>query len=326
MIARVKRFAAAALLVSAAALPARAADSFPVAHFSDGLYGMPFAVALAKGYFKEAGLDIDRITSTAGGGNSVRAVLANTFTYGEAGILPIIAAKNAGADVIIVNASVDSAADAMFVGPPDTKLASIKDLAGKKVAITRPKSGSEFMLTMALHNAGMDIKSVEMVASGGVGEGLTLLRHGTVVAAILGEPILSRDADKYKVVVDLSKHIPKLAQTVGFTTRAFAAKNADKIRAVIAVRRRGVEAIYADPKGSAQLIAKNYGRMAPELLEKVMTRMAAQKYWSRGDFTPEGLAANVLGLRLVKVIPVDKVDWNALIDQSYLPEDLRRKL
>ncbi|MNC96711.1 hypothetical protein D3C83_141600 [compost metagenome] len=54
--------------------------------------------------------------------------------------------------------------------------------------------------------------------------------------------------------------------------------------------------------------------------------MAAQKYWSRGDFTKEGLAANILGLRLVKVIDADKVDWNALIDQSYLPADLKRQL
>lgn len=325
MLNRLKPLAAAALLC-AAALPARAGESIPVTHYGAGLYGMPFALAMAKGYFKAAGVDIDGIISSPGGGTAVRNVLANSLPYGEAGILPIIAAKNAGNDVVIVNASVDSAADAVFVGMPDTKIGSIQALAGTKVAITQPKSGSEFMLKMALSNAGVPIDKVTLVAAGGINEGLTLLRNGSVVATILGEPLYSREAKNYKVVVDLSKHIPRLAQTVGFTTRAYAAKNADKIRAVIAARRKAVDDIYADPKAAAALIAPAYSRIPKALLEQVIARMAEQKYWSRGDFSKEGLAANILGLRLVKVIDADKVDWNAMIDQSYLPADLKRDL
>jgi NitT/TauT family transport system substrate-binding protein len=322
---RLKPLAAAALL-AAFALPARAGESIPITHYGAGLYGMPFAVAMAKGYFKEAGLDIDGIITAPGGGTAVRNVLANSFPYGEAGILPIIAAKNAGNDVVIVNASVDSAADAVFVGLLDSKIGSIQELAGRKVAITQPKSGSEFMLKMALSNAGVDINKVQLIAAGGINEGLVLLRNGTVDATILGEPLATREAKNYKIVVDLGKHIPALAQTVGFTTREYAAKNADKIRAVIAARRKAVDDIYADPKAAAKLIAPAYGRIPLPLLEQVLERMAAQKYWSRGDFSPEGLAANVKGLQLTKVIDADKVDWNAIIDQSYLPADLRRAL
>lgn len=317
---------AAATLVLAAVLPARAGEGIPITHYGNGLYGMPFAVALAKGYFKEAGLDIDGIITAPGGGTAVRNVLANSLPYGEAGILPILAAKNAGNDVVIVNASVDSAADAVFVGRLDGTASSIQDLVGRKVAITQPKSGSEFMLKMALSNAGIDLAKVQLVTAGGVNEGIQLLRNGSVDAAILGEPLYSREASKYKVVVDLAKHIPALAQTVGFTTRDYASKNAGKIRAIIAARRRAVDDIYADPKAAAKLIAKAYERVPEALIEQVVVRMAAQKYWSRGDFTKEGLAANVKGLQLVDVIKVDKVDWNAIIDQSYLPADLRRPL
>ena len=322
---RSKPLAAAALLV-AFALPARAGESIPITHYGAGLYGMPFAIALAKGYFKEAGIEIDGIITSPGGGTAVRNVLANSFLYGEAGILPIIAAKNAGNDVVIVNASVDSAADAVFVGLPDSKIGSIQELAGRKVAITQPKSGSEFMLKMALSNAGVDLGKVQLVAAGGITEGLVLLRNGTVDAAILGEPLFTREAKNYKVVVDLANHIPALAQTVGFTTREYAAKNAGKIRAVIAARRKAVDDIYADPKAAAKLIHPAYERIPLPLLEQVLERMAAQKYWSRGDFSKDGLAANVKGLQLTKVIDADTVDWNALIDQSFLPADLRRPL
>ena len=321
-----KPLAAALCLAFAAALPARAGESIPITHYGTGLYGMPFAVALAKGYFKEAGIDIDGIITAPGGGTAVRNVLANPLPYGEAGILPILAAKNAGNDVVIVNASVDSAADAVFVGRLDGSAASIQDLVGRKVAITQPKSGSEFMLKMALSNAGIDLAKVQLITAGGVNEGIQLLRNGTVDAAILGEPLYTREAAKYKVVVDLAKHIPQFAQTVGFTTREFASKNADKIRAIIAARRKAVDDIYADPKAAAKHIAKAYERIPEALLEDVVVRMAAQKYWSRGDFTKEGLAANVKGLKLVEVIKVDQIDWNSIIDQAYLPADLRRPL
>lgn len=320
---RFKPLALAAILV-AFALPARAGDNLPISHYGTGLYGMPFAVALAKGYFKAAGLDIDGVITSPGGGTAVRNALANSLPYGEAGILPIIAARNAGNDVIIVNASVDSAADAMYVGKLDSTITAIGQLSGLKVAITQPKSGSEFMLKLALHNAGVNIDSVQFVAAGGLNEGLTLMQQGAVAATILGEPLLTRDRAKYKVVVDLSKHIPALAQTVGFTTKAYAAKNGDKIRAIIAARRKAVDDIYADPKAAAALIAKAYERIPAALIEEVVVRMAAQKYWSRGDFTKEGLAANVVGAKLLKLTDVDNVDWNAVIDQSYLPEDLRR--
>lgn len=324
MISRLKPLAAAALLC--ASLPARAGESIPVTHYGAGLYGMPFAVAMAKGYFKENGVDIDGIITSPGGGTAVRNALANALPYGEAGILPIIAAKNAGNDVVIVNASVDSAADAVFVGRLDAPFGSIHDLVGRKVAITQPKSGSEFMLKMALSNAGIDLSRVTLIASGGINEGLVLLRNGTVDATIMGEPLYSREAKNYKLVVDIAKHIPALAQTVGFTTREYATKNAAKIRGIIAARRKAVDDIYADPKTAAKLIHPAYERIPLPLLEQVIERMVAQKYWSRGDFTPAGLESNVKALQLVKVIDVDKVDWNALIDQSYLPEDLRRKL
>ena len=91
---RLKPLAAAALLASALAAPVRAGESLPITHYGSGLYGMPFAVALGKGYFKEAGLDIDGIITSPGGGSAVRNVLSNSLPLGEGGIMTSIAAKN----------------------------------------------------------------------------------------------------------------------------------------------------------------------------------------------------------------------------------------
>ncbi len=46
-------------------------------------------------------------------------------------------------------------------------------------------------------------------------------------------------------------------------------------------------------------------------------------YWSRGEFDYEGMKFMLDGLHLVKAIPEGPFDWKTVIDESYLPADLR---
>ena len=51
-----------------------------VTHFGQGMYGVPFAVAKDKGWFKEmAGLDVSGFITSAGGGTTIRNALAWTM-------------------------------------------------------------------------------------------------------------------------------------------------------------------------------------------------------------------------------------------------------
>ena len=52
------------------------AEDIVVTHYASLLYGTPYAVALEKGYFKEAGVDVSGILTSKGGGTSVRNTLA----------------------------------------------------------------------------------------------------------------------------------------------------------------------------------------------------------------------------------------------------------
>jgi NitT/TauT family transport system substrate-binding protein len=47
--------------------------------------------------------------------------------------------------------------------------------------------------------------------------------------------------------------------------------------------------------------------------------------WSLGDFNRTELDRTVDGLRLIGEVK-GEIDWNKLIDQSYLPADLQGKL
>src|SRR5262245_48825148 len=60
---------------------------------------LPWAVALEKGMFKDAGLDIDGITAGAGGGTSLRNMLAGELPYAELATSAAIAGSLAGVEL-----------------------------------------------------------------------------------------------------------------------------------------------------------------------------------------------------------------------------------
>jgi ABC-type nitrate/sulfonate/bicarbonate transport system substrate-binding protein len=79
-----------------------------VTHWQEGMYGVPFAVALEKGYFKEAGLDVSGFLTSQGGGSTVRNAMASEVPYGEVALPAAIAAIKQGVPLVIVHGLVFS--------------------------------------------------------------------------------------------------------------------------------------------------------------------------------------------------------------------------
>src|ERR1700680_2793779 len=89
-----------ALLLACAAAPAFAEDILVTQYKADPS-GAPYGIAIDKGFFKAAGVDITGVISGEGGGSSVRAVIASDLGYGETSPAGIIAAINEGQDIKI---------------------------------------------------------------------------------------------------------------------------------------------------------------------------------------------------------------------------------
>jgi NitT/TauT family transport system substrate-binding protein len=302
---------------------ARAGD-LAVSQYGRVTATLPWAVALEKGFFADAGVKIDHIISGEGGGTTLRNMLASDMPYGEVATSAALAAIKSGVDIVIVNTASDHIGEIALVANPKSDVRKVQDLAGKKAGFTNPKSTSELLLRLALKEAGMTGK-VDLVGTGGFGGGLTLLDSAGIDAAPLIDPILTLKPDKYRVIFHFADLIPRMTWLVGVTTRKFAKEHPETVRKLIEVHRRGVDYIYANHDDAIRIYAKVWQQKPEEVATYFPKYFGYKGEWSQGGFDKEALEKMSDGLQLTDESD-GPVDWKAVIDQQFLPKDLQKPL
>jgi NitT/TauT family transport system substrate-binding protein len=314
--------AAAAALVALGLTRGAGANTITVTHWGAAFYGAPYAVAMAKGFFKQRGVDITGVLTSTGGGTSVRNTLAGDLPYGEVALPAAIEAMRAGQPLKIVCAGAESIADILWIAKPDSPLNSIKDIVGKKIGYTSPGSVTNMLILMAMKAQGIDPASVTLVPAGGIGANLTAVLSGAIDAGMTGEPVWSQEKSKVKPVFWTKDVLPPdMTQTVGIVTDELAKSGPDKIRAIIAGRREGVKFIAAHPEEAAEIVAKTYN-IDPALTREVFKHFLEIKYWSEGALNHAAMDRMVEGLKIVGKLK-EPIDWQKVTDVSFLPQDLQ---
>jgi NitT/TauT family transport system substrate-binding protein len=323
--------ALAAIAIAAAAVgPADlAAEQIVVSNYAVTTNGMPFAVAMEKGYFKEAGADVTGILTSDGGGTTIRNLLGGDLAYGEAAVSAVVTAVQQGADLRIISGNVHTVAEFVWVAMPNSPVNSLKDFKGRRIGFTNPRSTSQALAVLLLEAAGLKPTDVELVKTGGFGPGLTVLEHGGADIVPAAEPLWSLNRGKYKLVVSATDVLPPLSNVVGVTTGKAAAAKPEFIRAVIRGRRKAVEFMRANPRESAQIVARAYN-IAPEVAEStIVSLLASEKkstvpYWGPGDLRLDTMDNMLRAQKLVGAFQGD-ADWSKLVDERFLPDDLKTK-
>lgn len=298
-----------------------------VTHFGTGMYGVPFAVAREKGWFKtDAGLDVTGFITSAGGGTTIRNALASEIPYGEVALPAAIAAIQQGVKLTIVHGGVLSVADQVWITrKDDTSIKQFADLKGKKLGYSSPKSVTDIITSVMLKEHGL-ANSVERKSVGGIGSGLTALREGGVDMTYVTEPVWSKEKGNFRPAWWSTDIAPRVTQTVGIVRTDYLKQHPDIIKGIISARRKAVEFIKSNPAEAAPIMAREY-KIPPEQAKTAIESVIAAKgvYWSRGEFDYQGMEFMLKGLHEVKAIPDGPFDWKTVIDESYLPADLRSK-
>lgn len=325
-----KQLCAALLTIGALGLGSNSAfaEKIVVSNYGTSTNGMPFAVAMDKGYFKEAGIDVDGILSSDGGGSTIRNLLGGKLSYGEAALSSVVAAVEGGADLRIISGNVHTVAEFVWVTMADSPIKTFNDLKGKRIGFTNPSSTSQALNYLLLEANHMAKDDVTMIRTGGFGAGLTVLELGGVDAVPITEPLWSAaPAGKYRIIASATSMLPPLSNVVGVTTGEAVRTRGDFIRGVIQVRRKAVEYMYAHPKESADIIAKAYN-LEPAVSEKVVEGLLASEkvtkvpYWGAGDFRFDTMDNMIRAQTMVGALK-GTVKYRSIVDTSFLPDDLK---
>jgi NitT/TauT family transport system substrate-binding protein len=310
-------------LCVAAPWPALAEDILVTQYKADPS-GAPYGVAIEKGFFKKAGVDITGVISGEGGGSSVRAVIASELGYGETSPAGIIAAINEGQDIKIVDIGSRSMASNVIIVMPNSPIKTMADLKGKKFAISNPKSLGEMTAVLAAENAGIDPNDIQRVALGNLSGALTALENNVVDAtSIPGVLFLMRGGDsKYRVIVG-PKDLPLLPPAVGIATGDLMKKNPDKLRAILAGRRDAVKFLYDHTAEASKILEPIYAPLPPKDVDTLMQQLVDAKFYSEGKIERVLLQNTVKAMKYVGMIDKDP-DLSKMIDASFLPSDLQK--
>jgi len=168
------------------------------------LYYLPLTIAERKGFFKEAGLDVE-INDFAGGAKSLQALVGGSVDLVTGAYEHTIRMQAKGQDIRSVLELGRFPGIAIGIGK--AKAASYKgpaDLKGMKIGVTAPGSSTNMMVNFVLAQAGLTPQDVSFIGVGSAASAVAAIRNGQIDAISHLEPVLSmleKDGD-IKVVVD----------------------------------------------------------------------------------------------------------------------------
>ena len=316
------------LVLSFLAVPVHAVE-IEVTNYGTTTNGMPFAIAMAKGLFKEAGANITGIRGSEGGGTTIRNMLGGNMPYGESSLAAAVLAIQGGADLKIISHNVYTVAEFYWLTKPDSTIRTLKDLKDKRIGFTNPQSTSQALDYLLLEAAGLKESDAQLIKTGGFGAGLTALAHGGIDIMPIADPLWTMNQSKFRAVFWAADVLPPLCNVVGLTTGRAARETPDLIRAIVVARRKAVEFMQNNIEESAQIIAKDH-QMDVSVVRNVLKNLIEKKapgglpYWAAGQFNWDSMNNMIRAQRLVGVIKKD-VDWSTMVDESFLPPDLRGK-
>jgi NitT/TauT family transport system substrate-binding protein len=308
--------------------PAWAAE-IAVAQYGNAVNAFPYAVALEKHFFQQAGADISAVIGSNGGGGDVRNLLAGQLPYVATALPPVIAAIQKGADLAIVSDNVLSASSFAIVAMADSPIQSIADLRGKRVGFSTAQSTTQAFEIWIMDRAGYKPGEVTLLATGGFGPGLTALENKGVDATVGILPAILSNPGKYKIIVRGKDALPPICNTVGVVLRSKARENPDLVRGIIAGRRLAVAYMLANRAESAAIIAKVF-KLTPAVAEEAIHQLADEgivdgvPYWGDGHFDYPGMNNMIHAARLNGMVQ-GEIDPHGIVDESYLPADLKTK-
>ncbi|MBN3801808.1 ABC transporter substrate-binding protein [Paraburkholderia sp. Ac-20336] len=320
---------AAALTCGVMSTPASSVE-IAATNYGSSVIGMPWAIALAKGYFKDAGVDVSAVIGSPGGSTEVRNLIAGDLPYADSALIPTLKAIKNGSDLRIISDNTQTSAQFVWLVKPNSPIKTLADLKGKRISFTTPLSTSQSLDFLLVEKAGLKPSDVKLISTGAYGAALTALQNGGIDLALVSEPTYTMNKNTFKPLFWSRDLFSAVNTSVGVTSVKTIKEHPDMLRGIIAARRRAVNFIKTNRDESVAIIAKVY-KMDPNVVRAMLAELVDRPsadgsvFFGQGDINPKGLDA-LVDLSQKTGDLKEKVDWRDYVDQSFLPADLQRKL
>ena len=227
----------------------------------------PLWIAWDRGLFKKNGLEVEMIF-IEGGSRVVQAMVAGDTPIAHVGATPIAVANLRGADLVMYAATVNKILFQFFVAKEITRP---EDLKGKKFAISRFGSGSDFALRAALKALGLDPrKDVAILQLGTTPVHMAALDSGAIQGTVLLPPetILARKKG-YRLLGDLAASEFEFLNMGVAASRTFAGAYPETMEKFIRSYIEGIHFFKTRPTESMKLVARYTRTEDREVLEEI---------------------------------------------------------
>ena len=222
---------------------------------------LPIYLTQDKGFFKDEGLDVLVVMFNAGATN-LQAMIGGDVQIMAGGVPETVLARAGGADIKNFWA-ISNVMPFQIYG--SAKLKSLEQSKGKKFAISRFGSLSEFLTRSALKHSGVDPRDVTMLQIGATPARFTTLASGIVDATILWFPVTERaKAAGMNKLFDLKDLYPNWTN-VGFIAReSWLAKEKEQTTKFLRAYQRGVRYTRENRDDGIRTLRKYVGLNAAE--------------------------------------------------------------
>jgi NitT/TauT family transport system substrate-binding protein len=222
---------------------------------------LPIYLTQDKGFFRDEGLDVLVVMFNSGATN-MQALIGGDVQIMAGGVPETVLARASGMDIKNFWA-ISNVMPFQIYGSP--KMKSLKDGKGKKFAISRFGSLSEFLTRSALRQAGVDPKDVTMLQIGATPARFTTLATGIVDATLLWFPVTERaKAAGMNKLFDLKDLYPNWTN-VGFIAReGWLGKEKEQTTKFLRAYQRGVRYTRENREDGIRTLRKYVGLDAAE--------------------------------------------------------------
>ena len=314
------RTVAAALLVSLAfPFVLLAHSKFPVGVGTKTLGTSLVWLATKKGFFEEAGLDVQPVL-LRGTPIAVQALVGESLYVAIGSADAMVSAAVGGADLVSVAGVINGLTQAIVAGK---KYKSIKELRGTTIGVQSLASGATTTLKRIFKANGLEYPAdYKLLAVGGGNFNLAALTSGQVAAAFLVVPLVyAAEQQGFNVLGYYKDYFPHYQLTVMSVKRGWAERNRPQMVNFLKGALRANRWLFANKEAAVDFLAKEI-QIAPELARKGWEYYTINRIWHPSlELNTEGMkiALEILAEES-KFTPPDPIKY---IDRSYLQQTLK---